>query len=107
MNLMDRRPRSTGADVRVLVNHVLKRGRGVIEFETLSDERIKATVYTPGNFNSEALFRAVEVIFKPDGDYQFTSRVNLYGNPVAVDFKTCRWLVRTLSEYQVMEKLGS
>ncbi len=99
--------RTTGSDVRVLVNNVLKRNHGRIVFKPMPNDRYQALIYQPGQTDPDLFYRVLEVVFTPDGDCNTTSRVSLYGNPVAVDFKTCRWLVRRLSEYQVMMKLGT
>ena len=108
MSFSKPRLRSTGNNVRVIVNHVLKRDRGFIQFGTGRDpKRVCARVYQPRPADPDAVCCELEVIFTPvTGGYQDT-RIYLYDNPVNIDSKTCRWLVRKLSEYQVMVKLST
>jgi hypothetical protein len=108
MSFSKPRLRSTGSDVRIIVNHVLKRNRGFISFSSPRDPtRARAQVYQPCRDDPAALFCELEVIFTPDSGSYYDTRIYLYDNPVNIDSKTCRWLVRKLSEYQVMAKLST
>lgn len=100
--------RPTGDDIQETVNHVLKRDRGKIVFRDLTRiARVRAKIYLPGPGNPVDFFCAAVIDFIPDAVEHKNIRAWLYGNPVKIDYKTRRWLTKTLSEYHVMEKLRS
>jgi len=101
--------KDTDSFVRCAVNRAMK--DNTIDFYRLDDNRWMALVDRVVPYADTQFLRTEEIariIFTPNKiNYRPHTIIVHGGVAVTVSFKTHKWLVKTLSEYQIMQKLGN